>query len=641
MRLLDALECLSDTTQQAILKEQSRRFRVSAEQQLAARLMDPEFLRRVWLQGEEPERNVIRFFLRSSSRGFFSRKDWERVAAKDSLLNTGLHRLRRLGLILTVRKMWSEIGYLMPREIREQFTSLLLPAPAEAHVNLSQTLPYFIPAGRGAQLDLFGLLLYLRDNQVPLTQKGAIHRRYRQKMAPLLTLTDEHVTGICLPPLEQEERQGFALTIALDLAWKLGLVRSVERSLVLDDARVRAWLEESSAARWKAMYQLVQQQYLPHGEWWDALAFMMRQVPPGQWCSLQAQLHMLQEAGFVLRDCRQAVERIRQEWLHLLLGLGWIELGENKQGDLYWRWNMLSREAEEAGWYIDSAGEITIPPLVPLKSIWQISAFCPLECDGPLIKGRLQAKKLQAFFAAGGTEEQVIGRLRAGCVHPLPAAVVELVGQWGRSATQIRLEPCYRVHTAYPGLLDEWKEIADFQPFLGQIISPTECIVTFAQHAELAELLRRYGYEPHVLQPASIRSSAEDAGTADSPMEQAGLFWVERPWDGYAVENTFPDQADGSSHIASLPKVWTQHFQSYHPQTLRDLLKRAGELQLEVEIQRIDQTRLRGVPTDLRVEMGYWMVGLNGEGGKQRFRLEEIGRVRIVVPDYLYEERGT
>jgi len=29
-----------------------------------------------------------------------------------------LNRLRRLGLVLTVRKRWSEIGYLMPREVR-------------------------------------------------------------------------------------------------------------------------------------------------------------------------------------------------------------------------------------------------------------------------------------------------------------------------------------------------------------------------------------------------------------------------------------------------------------------------------------------------------------------------------------------
>ena len=640
MRLLDALECLSETTQQAIMEEQSRRFRVSGEHKLALRLQDPKLLRQVWQQAEEPERKVIRSFLLSAPRGFFSRKEWERTAAKDRVLNAGLTRLRRLGLILTVRKMWSEIGYLMPLEIREQFTQFLLPPVTDAFVFPVKALPYYITAGRGVHLDLFGLFLYLRDNPVPLTQKGALHRRYRQKMAPLLSLSDEHVKGIALSPLDREERQGFALTIALDLAWKLGLVRSAERHLALNEARVRQWLHQQPSERWVEIYQLVQQQYLPHGEWWDALACMMKQVPPGQWCSLQTQLEMLREAGFAVHNLTQAVERTCQEWLHVLLGLGWVELGENEQGDVCWRWNRLSREAEEEGWYIDSAGEITIPPLVPLHAIWQISTVCELAFSGPMIKGQLQAKNVQSFLANGGSPEQLTGWLRAGCAHPLPTSVVELIEQWGRSASQIQLEPVYRVRTAHPGLLDEWKEITDFQPYLQHIISPTECLVTFAQQEELVALLRRYGYEPHVLQPA-FRNSSDSDREEMSSREQAGLFCVERPWDGYAVENTFPDQMEGALQIAALPKMWTQHFQSYHPQTLRDLLKRASELQLEVDVECMDQTRVRGIPADLRIEMGYWMVALEGQGSKKRFSLEEIGRVRIVVPDYLYEGKGT
>ncbi|WP_400163944.1 hypothetical protein ACAF76_012820 [Brevibacillus sp. TJ4] len=641
MRLLDALENLSETTQQAILNEQSRRFRISDEQPLALHLTNPQLLRQVWEQAEEPERNVIRSFLFTATRGFFRRKEWERLVSRDALLQAGLTRLRRLGIVLTVRKMWSEIGYLMPQEIREQFTLLLLPEPQTAFVTPDSTLPYYSTAGRGGHLDLFGLLLYVRNNPVSLTQKGAIHRRYRQKMAPLLSLSDEHVEGISLPPLDQEERSGLALTIALDIAWKLGLLRRAERTVVLDERRVHDWLHEAPEERWWGMYELVQQHYLPHGEWWDALACLMKQVPPGQWCSLQAQLRMLRDTGFAVPDLMQAVERTRREWLHLLLGLGWVELGEAQSGDVWWRWNPLSRDAEEGGWYIDSAGEITIPPLVPLAAIWQISSVCPLEFDGPLIKGHLQAKTVQAFFSRGGTAEQVIGWLRAGCLHPVPTSVVELIEQWERGTTHIQLEPVYLVRTAHHGLLDEWKEIADFQPYLTRVISPSECLVSVSQHTALVELLRRYGYEPHVLHPTADTPRQQQDREENFSMEQAGLFCVERPWDGYAVENTFPEQTEAMPQIAALPKIWTQHFQSYHPQSLRDLLKRAGELRLEVDIESVDQTRVRGVPAGLRIEMGYWVVTLDSQGGKQHFRLETIHRVRIVVPDYLYEGKGT
>ena len=641
MRLQDALDCLSNATQQSILQEQSRRFRVSDGQTLAARLTDPAFLQQVWEQADAPEQKVLHFFLRHSMNGFVSRREWERAAGKDRLFDAGLNRLRRLGIVLTVRKMWSEIGYLMPREVREPFLSSLLPPPEKAYAYFSKLLPYYMTAGRGAQLDLFGLLLHLRENPVPLTQKGTLHRRYQKKLSPLLSLSDEHVSGICLPPLNREERQGLALTIALDLAWKLGLVRNEKQSVVLHEPRVQRWLELPSPLRWEEMYRLVEQQLLPHGEWWDALAFLMRQTPVDQWCSLQAQLGMLREAGFSVPDSGEAVERIRQEWLHPLLGLGWVELGEKEAGDLYWRWNPLPQQAEESGWYIDSAGEITIPPLVPLKKIWELSSFCPLQFDGPFVKGRLERKNMQAYLARGGTVEQATELLREGCVHPLPETVAVMIAQWGQSARQIRLEPCYRLRTATPGLFAEWKEIPEFQPFLKQIISPTECILTEGQHLELAELLRRYGYEPQVLQPSFPPLTAEGGNAAEPAPAQDGLFQVVRPWDGYAVENTFPELVQGMVQVAALPKMWTRHFQSYHPHTLRDLLKRAGELQLEVEIERRDQVRIQGVPSDLRVEMGYWMVGVQGEAGKKRLRLEDIARVRIVVPDHLYAERGT
>jgi len=58
-----------------------------------------------------------------------------------------------------------------------------------------------------------------------------------------------------------------------------------------------------------------------------------------------------------------------------------------------------------------------------------------------------------------------------------------------------------------------------------------------------------------------------------------------------------------------------------------------------VELQSDGPSTWSGKPSDLRVEMGYWMVTIAGRNGKKRMRLDDIGRVRILVPDYLYEEK--
>jgi len=635
VRVQDSLEYLSEATRRAIMAEQANRFAFPDDQDLSTRLADPEFLGQVWEQASEIERNVMKLFVTASTRGFFSKRSWEKAASSDHRqMAVGLTRLRRLGIIMTVRKMWSEIGYLMPQEIREQITSYFLPEPSRAFVSPAKTLPYYIPGGRGIHLDLFGLLLFIRDNEVAVTQKGSIHRRMSGRMSAVLSLLDEHCAGVVLPPLDQEDREGLALTIALDLAMRLGLLQTEGRKLMIRQREgVRRWLAQSSPERWSALYACVKQQYLPHGGWWEAFALMMRQVPLDQWCSLDEQLRMLKEAGFSLPP--EADRLIAGQWLHLLTGLGWIQLGADGEECLFWRWNSLPQLTAEEGWFVDPAGAITIPPLVPLLHVWEISHFCTLHFDGSLIRGEIEAKKLQASLASGKDEQQVIELLRSACAHPLPEALVEAIGQWAKTARQIQLEPYFRVRTAHPGFLEEWKEIPDFQPFLAQVLSPTDFLIPHSQEAQLVALLREYGYEPQVL--AHSADSLAEAKTRTEENAPVGWFAVERPWDGYAVENTFPDPLEGMKDVAALPKMWTQHFQSYHPQSLRDLLKRASELGLEVEIQQHETDRLRGLPSDVRIELGYWTVTLATGSGKARHRLDDIGRVRIVVPDYLYE----
>jgi hypothetical protein len=631
VRVQQCVEYLSHSTRQAMIAEQEKRLGIRDERDVHIRLADPAFAMEVWKQASEPERQAIRLFVTTSARGFFRKREWDRLSAQNHRhLAVGLNRLRRLGLVLTVRKRWSEIGYLMPREVREHLTFCLLPE-AKTPSLAPKTLPYYITAGRGLHLDLFAVLLFIRDNDVPLTQKGGVHRRVRQKMAALLSLNRSHVAGWKLPPLADEEPDGLPLAVVLDVALRLGLVRPQEKRLVLAEQRVLQWLDMTPEQSWEQLYELAAEQYLPHESWWDALALWMKRSPLEQWHSLDYMLQRLAEAGFVLPD--EAKQWAVDEWLHLLLGFGWIQLGTAEDGALYWRWNSLPRLPREEGWFVDPAGIITIPPLVPLQAVWALSRFCPLAFDGELLRGELQAKPLQAFLAAGGTEQQAVETLRQSCTHPLPEAVSQLIHMWGKNARQIQLEPLFRVRTAHPGLLEELRQIEAFQPYLEMVISPTDFLVTPAQKESLLALFRAYGYEPQ--DGALMRVEREETDISDDG-PTAGLFAVDRPWDGYAVENTFPDQWEGMPQAATLPKMWTQHFQSYHPQTLRDLLQRARELELEVQLRLMSGQTWEGIPRQLAVEMGYWHLVLEDRSGKRRCRLDEIDRVRILLPDYLY-----
>ncbi|WP_243014061.1 helicase-associated domain-containing protein [Brevibacillus borstelensis] len=631
MRILQGVEFLSQTTQEHMLEEHAKRFGIKDGRTLTDLLTDPLFIDTYWKQADDSEKKVIRLFVTTAARGFLRKKDWEKIVLHQGrILSVGLNKLRRLGFILTVRKMWGEIGYMMPKEVRERLTLCLIterhctPAPAK-------TLPYYITAGRGIHLDLFGVLSFLRETDVPLTVKGSIHRRILQKMTPLLTLSDEHVEGWASYSIPESKEGEMALAVVIDLAIRLGLIRARGGQLVLEKLSVAKWLEKGQEARWNELFQLIAEEYLPHDSWWDGLLVLMMESKSDEWHSINDQIKTLADTGFRVPDDAASLAVTR--WLHLLLGFGWLHMGTTAEGEVYWRWNSLPRLAIEERWFIDPAGVLTIPPLVPLKAVWEVSRFCPLVFTGDLIQGELQAKPLQSYLAAGGKEEDAMDILQQYCAHPLPESIGQMIRQWGREARQIQFEPMVRVRTAHPGILEELKTLEQFRPFLGFPISSTDFLIAPEQEKEVTALLRKYGYTPYMPKKSTEDQAARSHAAEGGP---DGLFTIPRPWDGFAVENTFPDSLEGMHQLSSLPKMWTQHFQSYHPQTMRTLLQRASELGLEIEAEMQDKKVRAGIPRQVSIEMGYWYVFLEVGNKKQRCRLDDIHRVRIVLPEYLY-----
>lgn len=633
MRVSQCLQMLSETTKQAIVTEQNYRFGQISEPELENRISSLAFLASAWNRFSDLEKRVIRLFLLQAAQGFLGKKQWDRLARREHVhLSHGLTQLRRLGIIYTVRKLWSEIGYIMPQELRENFMSLLLESAETEDKNAlvhtgKQTLSYYIPTGRGIQLDVFALLLFLRDFDLPFTQKRTIHRRFLQKLTPLFSLLPEHVAGMAEWLGKDEENP--QVSIVLDLAMRLQIVRAEEKSLRLAHAEVAAWLEQPEAARRESILQLLQQFYLPPQPWYEAFAFAMKQHQGEMWLSVDLLLQKLQRAGYDLPE--NAGNAIARRWLHPLLGFGWIQLGYGEEQRLYWRWNPLLQQSAADGWYIEPTGDVILPPLVPLAQIWEISKFGRISFSGDLLRCELEADKVKAYVGNGGSEQHILAALKERCMHPLPESVTELVRKWAEGARQIRLERVVRVRTANPRLLAELREMPSLQPFLTQVISDTDFLISVEQESALAELLRQYGFEPQTWKA----EEADSARQRENAPDGTGLFATQRPWEGYQVENVFPDRYESMPQVMMIPKMWTQHYQTYHPQTLRDLFKRAQELYIEVRVQDQHGTEWQGIPQKVEVEMGYWYVTLEAGRKKLKCRLEDINKVKIVLPEYL------
>ncbi|WP_081590252.1 tudor domain-containing protein [Brevibacillus massiliensis] len=636
---------LSDSTQRAIVEEQNRRLQENCEATLAERLADERYLTRVWHALHDVERDVMRLFLLEAAKGFLTRRQWESLShARHARLSVGLTRLRRLGIVLTVRKLWSEVGYFVPEEIRRTCLPLLDQQEKMEELNCSnhiQTLSYYTTGGRGIHLDLFACLQLVRDQQPTLTKRKTIHQRFIQKLSSHVSLSDDHVGGLIDQIGGDGRKQPYpaAIAVLLDMAFRLQLLTADEKQIRLNQAKVDEWLGLSAAERLMAIYRLAERYYLPHQPWLEACSFEMKRCRENGWQSVSQLLQRLRGQGFRLPDDADAL--LKAAWLHPLLGFGFVQLGLDQNRELYWRWNPLLREGSElAGWYVEPTGVIVAAPTVPLRDLWELGRLGDFSFEGEMVQCTLQPAKVQYYMGSGGSEVQVLSFLQSACPYPLPDAILQLVKNWARDARQIQMERCIRVRTAHAGILRELRELQSMQSFLGEIISETDFLIDERQEERLLDVLRQCGYEPQagLIRGFQPLEAGESRPTSDQPSAddtQNGLLPIALPWDGYKVENVFPDPSDGVPQLSRLPRIWTQHYQSYHPQTLRDLLKRAEELQLTVRVQLAEGTEQEGVPVKVEIQLGFWHVTLDTRAGKSRLRLDDIQRVRMLLPDYV------
>lgn len=633
MRLQAGFSLLSDATKQLILAEQNQLVKQASSDHLLDRLSEPQFLTSLWERLSAKEREAALLFLQKAPQGFLKKRDWDQLTkAGSATWLAALTRLRRLGLIVTVRKLWSEIGYMMPHEVREALHPVANPVVKNSNNDtLTKSLSYYIPAGRGIHLDMFALLAHIFNEELLLTKRRTIHARLLPRLTSLLSLQDVHTDRLLaalLPDAKNVPPYPPQLAFLLDLAMRMGFLETDGTRLSLVEERVKPWLAQPIDAQLTDLLNTVVDFYLLPEPWLAAAHFALSQTNEPGWIAVEDLLTQLREQGYALPD--DARQQLCDHWLHPLLGMGFIRLGSDREGGLYYSWNANAAQSLPTGWYLEPTGDLLIPEPASLSLLWELSRFADLSFEGELVRGSLSMGKIQGELARGGQESEIMQFLQEHCFHPVPPAIKDLLDQWAKGAKQIRLETVVCVRTADRRVMAELGELPSLAPFLTEIISDTAFLIQPSQELELLRLLKEYGYQPTgqgVLAPA-----AQTESTAGGKSQlQTGLFDIRLSWHDYHIENVFPDYTEAIPQLAQIPKLWTQHYQSYHAKTMRDLLQRARELELATLLETGD-SELEGIVQNVQVENGYWWVTLLAGKKLHRYSLDDIKRARILLP---------
>ncbi|WP_232699635.1 helicase-associated domain-containing protein [Brevibacillus daliensis] len=644
---------LSERIKEQIIQEINRRLlRSSCEiTSIEMLLGQPGTFKKLWESLIEPEKKAAILFMTKSRSGFIRKRDFEQLTNKEIISQLGLTKLRRLGLIYTVRKMWSDIGYVMPWEVRQQIYLLLFPDEKDTRLSWNDhALSYHVPAGRGLQRDLFVFLLFIRDHEVIVTRKNKIPRRQIHKLSERMSLSVEHMRGwfsLYRPP-EVLAIDDLPVSFLFDLALRLRLVYIQDKRLCLHKSMVDSWLTKQNLECNKQLTQMIRLIYEPKEPWQDAF-YMEMERTGGQWLPFMKIMESRKQTGYVIPDIQDPAQKEQMlDWLHAFLGMGMIQLGEDSSQTLWMKVNSThSMEDEcEVKWYADSTGEIMIPPGMPLLRMWEISQLSELHFQGEFAQCILTKKQVQNDIAKGHSSEQILDFLQKNAAFPLPDNVRTQVLSWERQTNQITISPVLRVKTATPQLLAELLGIQLFAPYLQEVLSPSSFLLEVGQEQEFVVLLQQCGYEINeegidrrrafALVNDQDHDSNVDVPGKDEEIETIGegLFTWENMWEDYKVENTFPDLQDGLPALENLPKMWTEHYQGYHPHTVREILTRAKELRLQIILRLNNEQEWTGIVVESWLVHGYWWVKIATEQGNQTCKQDQIDRIRLLMPNF-------
>lgn len=112
-------------------------------------------------------------------------------------------------------------------------------------------------AGPELSGELFRALAFIAEEGLPLTAKGAIHKKNINRLAASLTLPEEPLKGLF--PAAQQEVYPFPLPVMviLDLLLCLGLVRRRDSLYLLETEMLESWLHLSGKQMSSLLYGLV------------------------------------------------------------------------------------------------------------------------------------------------------------------------------------------------------------------------------------------------------------------------------------------------------------------------------------------------------------------------------------------------
>ncbi|OKP82584.1 helicase-associated domain-containing protein [Paenibacillus sp. P32E] len=551
-------------------------------------------------------------------------------------LHLALLELREAGVLELRQKLWGERLYQIPGQYLPFFLQKLFPgSPVRAAGRVA-----VIEAEAGPELagQWFRTLVFIASEGLPVTAKGAVHKKNISRLADTLTLPEEQLKGL-FPP-DQLALYPFPLPVMvmLDLLLCLGLVRRTDSAYLLDTGMLENWLQLSGIQMSNLLYGVILNRYGLPGPAEQHFRYIISSSGyySGQWFMIRDILAWMSEMGLALGQSMETLEASARNWLRALAGFGWCELGSLDDGSACFRWTAARPEihpgepasfsspssgipAQEIGaekkrdqeTLVQQAGkrpvsaspgfivqpdfEVLVPPECPYSQRWMLAACAELLHSDDLWSYRLTRNKLESAAEQGLSPQNVISWLAKHAKGGLPDQVEQSLVQWGKGIGRTELSEVILLSCRSEA---DGNDIAAHPRVAGILsrLGPLHFIV----RAEDIELVRKE-LGAAGMAPAKRIAGQEEKPGKDWPLvsgsrenlSSAAVFSVDGTERGLLVSAPELPRVPFNPHAAeeailtgleSVPQMWMKQWRKYHVTTAQKVMEQALEWGIKVRL---------------------------------------------------------
>ncbi len=535
MRLLTYLEHLSPSTLKKIAEEHGKRLEDKRPDELVNYLehwlIQPSTIKIMIQQMTKQEKEVLSFFIYQIPNQMFYYRKLDRISGTISRedFEYGIIKLRRKGILFTLRRSWGEMAFIMPEDLFQAWHWFFFSDILEKQKEIAITNIYPDEKLVGnIEEDLFSVLTYITLEEVPITQKGTIHKRHITKIADLLMLDHHRLTHF---PFKQKRCSNDSprhVTVLLELAFAIGLIEQVDVLIVTKKAD--AWHQMEPLTKRKYLISWVRSLFNATDVFYYHIFYFLFHLPADKWFSFSDIVHNLAQA-FKRPIDKENIDRAMMEILLPLEGFGWIEKTDDQTLGCLIRRKENKEETYQI--YAQPNYEILVPQTFSHSLRLMMERFTVLEKRDQMNRYRLSKESILKGLENGMSIQDIISFLEKYSVIPIAKNIKVTLTDWAKNYgtitfMDVRILTCQTeaiaAHLKKEPLLKDW--------IIGEIDS-SHLIVRREQFQERLQTLFQLGYYPKKQLWSEELLKNRDIVQEDQPFE---LF----RYNEYRVENIFP-----------------------------------------------------------------------------------------------------